>query len=56
MAVTGTEPVVLVLCTGGTPPASASASLARVRSATDCVVSLSVRAKINSNDFGGFWN
>ena len=42
MAVTGTETVVLVLCTSGAPSASASAGLTRVRSATDCVVSFDV--------------
>ena len=39
-AVTGTETVVLVVCTGGAPSASASAGLTRVRSAADGVVSL----------------
>ena len=42
MAVTGTETVVLVLCTSGAPSASASAGLTRIRSATDCGVSLDV--------------
>ena len=42
MAVTGTETAVLVLCTGGAPSACSSAGLTRVRSATDCVVSLDV--------------
>ena len=42
MAVTGTETAVLVLCTGGAPSTSASAGLTRVRSVTDCVVSLAV--------------
>ena len=40
MAVTGTHALVLAVCTDGTSSASASASLARVRSAPDCVVSL----------------
>ena len=34
--------LVVVLCTGGAPSASASAGLTRVRSASDCVVSLDV--------------
>ena len=42
MAVTGTETVVVVLCTAGAPSASASVDLTRVRSVTDCVVSLDV--------------
>ena len=42
VAVTGTETVVLVLCTSGALPASVSVGLTRVRSATDCVVSFDV--------------
>ena len=53
MAVTGTETVVLVLCTGGAPSASASASLTRVRSASDCVVSLDKADSVVSHDVVG---
>ena len=53
VAAPGTETADPVLCTGGAPSASVSVGLTRVRSATDCVVSLGVISSLGAAAVAG---